>query len=300
MTWSELPERWVPNFDFPLFQLGDTTVTVATLLTALIIIIATLIASRVVKRWLEGVARRRSVKEAGSVHVTARLVHYTILFIGIGVALHTLGIDLTALFAAGAIFGVIIGFAMQNIASNFVSGLILLFERSIKPGDIVDVEGRIVRVVELGIRATIARTTNEEDLIIPNSVLVQSTVRNYTFRDSHYRIDAPVGVTYGSDMAAVRSTLEKTATEIPWRARNPEPIVLMHEFGNSSVNFLVSVWTEHPWQQRQLRSDLNEAIWSALKKAGITIAFPQLDVHFDPEIERSMTELAGAGRGGPQ
>ena len=74
----------------------------------------------------------------------------------------------------------------------------------------------------------------------------------------------------------------------------------MKEFGSSSVNFLVSVWTENPWKQRQLRSDLNEAIWSALKMAGITIAFPQLDVHFDPEIERSMTELAGAGRAGSQ
>jgi len=300
MTWPELLERWVPMFDFPLFRIGNTTVSVATLLTTLIIIIATLIVSRVVKRWLEGVARRRSVKDAGSVHVTARLVHYTILFIGFGVALHTVGIDLTALFAAGAIFGVIIGFAMQNIASNFVSGVILLFERTIKPGDIVDVEGRIVRVIELGIRATIARTTNDEDLIIPNSVLVQSTVRNYTFRDSHFRIDAPVGVTYGSDMAVVRSTLEKVAMEIPWRSRNPEPVVLMKEFGSSSVNFLVSVWTENPWKQRQLRSDLNEAIWSALKMAGITIAFPQLDVHFDPEIERSMTELAGAGRAGSQ
>ena len=300
MTWPELLERWVPMFDFPLFRIGNTTVSVATLLTTLIIIIATLIVARVVKRWLEGVARRRSVKDAGSVHVTARLVHYTILFIGFGVALHTVGIDLTALFAAGAIFGVIIGFAMQNIASNFVSGVILLFERTIKPGDIVDVEGRIVRVIELGIRATIARTTNDEDLIIPNSVLVQSTVRNYTFRDSHFRIDAPVGVTYGSDMAVVRSTLEKVAMEIPWRSRNPEPVVLMKEFGSSSVNFLVSVWTENPWKQRQLRSDLNEAIWSALKMAGITIAFPQLDVHFDPEIERSMTELAGAGRAGSQ
>ena len=294
MTWPELLERWVPMFDFPLFRLGNTTVTVATLLTVLIIILMTLVVAGVVKRWLKRVAHRRSVKDAGSIHVTARLVHYAILFTGFGVALHTAGIDLTALFAAGAIFGVIIGFAMQNIASNFVSGVILLFERTIKPGDIVDVEGRIVRVIELGIRATIARTTNDEDLIIPNSVLVQSTVRNYTFRDSHYRIDAPVGVIYGSDMAVVRSTLEKTATEIPWRSRNPEPVVLMKEFGNSSVDFLVSVWTDSPWHQRKLRSDLNEAIWWALKEAGITIAFPQLDVHFDPEIERSMTALAQA------
>jgi small-conductance mechanosensitive channel len=291
MTGPELLERWVPLFDFPLFRLGNTTVTVATLLMVLIIVLMTLVVSRLVMRWLNGVARRRSMEDAGSVAVTARLLHYTILFIGFGVALHTAGIDLTALFAAGAIFGVIVGFAMQNIASNFVSGVILLFERSIKPGDIVEVDGRLVTIKELSIRSTIARSLNEEDLIIPNSALVQATVKNYTLRDSLYRIDAPVGVIYGSDMAVVRFSLERTATEIPWRSHKVEPVVLMKEFGNSSVNFIVSVWIENPWQLRKLRSDLNEAIWWALKTAGVTIAFPQLDVHFDPEIERSMAAL---------
>jgi small-conductance mechanosensitive channel len=144
MTWPELAEQWASLLDFPLFRLGNTTLTAATLLTVLIIVLATLFVSRMVGRWLESVAHRRSVEEAGSVQVTARLVHYSILFIGFGIALHTAGIDLTALFAAGAIFGVIIGFAMQNISANFVSGVILLFERTIKPGDILEVDGRIV------------------------------------------------------------------------------------------------------------------------------------------------------------
>jgi small-conductance mechanosensitive channel len=297
MTWPELVEQWASLLDFPLFRLGNTTLTAATLLTVLLIVLATLLVSRMVGRWLEGVAHRRSVEEAGSVHVTARLVHYSILFIGFGIALHTAGIDLTALFAAGAIFGVIIGFAMQNISTNFVSGVILLFERTIKPGDILEVDGRIVTIKELGIRSTIARSLNEEDLIIPNSALVQATVKNYTLRDSLYRIDAPVGVIYGSDMAVVRSTLEKAIKNTPWRSQQVEPVVLMKEFGDSSVNFHACVWIENPWKLRIYRSNLNETIWWALKEAGITIAFPQLDVHFDPEIERSMTELVGAGRG---
>lgn len=294
MTSQALLERWVAVFDYPLFHVGKTTVTVATLLTVLLIMLATLVVTRLADRWLRRVAQRRSMERAGSVAVTARLVHYTILFIGFGVALHTAGIDLTALFAAGAVFGVMIGFAMQSIASNFVAGVILLVERSIKPGDIVEVEGRLVTIKELGIRATIARSLNEEDLIIPNSLLVQATVKNYTLRDSLYRIDAPVGVVYGSDMAVVRTTLETTAAEAPWRSRQAEPVVLMKEFGDSSVNFIVSVWIENPWQLRKLRSDLNEAIWWALKKAGITIAFPQLDVHFDSEIEQSIATLAQA------
>lgn len=292
MSWPESLESWFPLFDAPLFRLGNTTVTAATLVMVLIIVVATLIVSRLVGKWLDRVARRRSLEAAGSLAVTARLIHYSILLIGFGIALHTAGVDLTALFAASAIFGVIIGFGMQNIASNFVSGVILLFERTIKPGDILEVDGRFVTIKELGVRSTIARSLNEEDLIIPNTVLVQATVTNYTLRDSLYRIDAPVGVTYGSDMAVVRSTLEKLAMEIPWRSQQVEPIVLMREFGNSSVNFSVSVWVESPWKQRVYRSDLNETIWWALREAGITIAFPQLDVHFDPEIERSMTALA--------
>jgi small-conductance mechanosensitive channel len=294
MGWAESIERWFPLFDTPLFRLGTTTVTVATLLTVIIIIIATFIVSAVVGRWMDRIASRRSLEAAGSVAVTARLVHYSILFVGFGVALHTAGVDLTALFAAGAIFGVIIGFAMQNIAQNFVSGVILLFERTIKPGDIVEVEGRLVTIRELGIRCTIARTLNEEDLIIPNSALVQATVKNYTLRDTLYRIDAPVGVVYGSDMALVRNTLEVAARGLEWRSQQMEPAVHMREFGDSSVNFNVAVWIENPWQLRMYRSKLNETIWWALKEAGITIAFPQLDVHFDPEIERSMMTLAQA------
>lgn len=294
MGWQDSFERWFPIFDYPLFRLGSTTVTVATLVTVLIIVVATLIVSALVGRWMDRVARGRHLEAAGSVAVTARLVHYTILLIGFGIALHTAGVDLTALFAASAIFGVIVGFAMQNIASNFVSGVILLFERTIKPGDILEVNGEIVKIRELGIRSTIGRSLNEEDLIIPNTVLVQATVKNYTLRDSLYRIDAPVGVTYGSDMAVVRSTLETASKTIPWRSQQVEPAVLMKEFGNSSVNFSVCVWIENPWKLRVYRSNLNETIWWALREAGITIAFPQLDVHFDPEIERSMTALAQA------
>lgn len=295
MSWQQLLENWIPNFDVPLFRLGDTTVTLATLITAALIVLLTLLLSRLIRRSLHRVADRRSMEQAGTVAVTARLIHYAVMFVGLGIALNTAGIDLTALFAAGAVFAVAIGFAMQNITSNFVSGVILLFERSIKPNDIVEVEGRIVRIKELGIRSTIARSLNEEDLIIPNSILVQSTVRNYTLRDPLYRLDAPVGVVYASDMAKVKATLERVAREMPWRSLEVEPVVLLTGFGSSSVDFQVSVWMTNPWQLRKLRSELNEAIWWALKNEGVTIAFPQLDVHFDTVVEQSLAAMAKAG-----
>ncbi len=269
--------------------------TVATVGTSLIIVLVTFAITRLLDRWMTRMAASRDVQRAGSIAVTQRLVHYAILIGGFGLAFHTLGIDLTALFAAGALFAIAIGFAMQNIAQNFVSGVILLFERSIKPGDVVEVDGRLMTIKELGIRSTLARGLNEEDLIIPNSVLVQSTVTNYTLRDTLYRIDGVVGVSYSSDMHVVRDALHAAARSVEWSSALREPAVLMREFGSSSVNFMISVWTNDPWDLRRQRSVLNEAIWWALKDQGITIAFPQLAVHFDAPAERAFESIPGTG-----
>jgi small-conductance mechanosensitive channel len=144
-------------------------------------------------------------------------------------------------------------------------------------------------------RATHARTLDDEEIIVPNSVIAQSTVTNYTMRDSFYRLRCPVGVTYGSDMALVRRTLEGVARTTEWRSPTKEPVVLMTDFGSSSVDWEVSVWIDDPWQFRRRRSALNEAIWWALQEAGITIAFPQLDVHFDPPVVRGLQALSRAG-----
>jgi small-conductance mechanosensitive channel len=279
--------------DRTFFTIGGTRVTPTLLLVLVLVAAGTLVASRVLQRIVERGLRALGARE-GSVGAARRLVHYTVLAAGLGIALDTLGVNLATLFAAGAIFAIGIGFAMQNIAQNFVSGVILLLERSIKPGDVIEVEGRFVRVHEMGIRATIARTLDEEEIIIPNSTIVQSTVRNYTLQSSIYRLRATVGVVYASDMALVRRTLERVASQLTWRVRDKDPLVLMTEFGDSAVVFEVSVWIDDPWRMRLARSQLNEAIWWAFKEAGIVIAFPQLDVHLD----RQVVERLGPSRRG--
>jgi small-conductance mechanosensitive channel len=231
------------------------------------------------------------VTDEGTVGVVQRLIHYVILIVGIAVALQTIGINLNALFAAGALFAVALGFAMQNITQNFVSGVILLVERSIKPGDILRVEGKLVKVGRMGIRATVSKTLDEEEIIIPNSVLVQNTVTNYTLKDRLYRLRTTVGVVYWSDMAKVREALENATAEIPWRFQGIDPRILFRQFGSSSVDFEVSVWIDNPWLAQWRLSGLNEAIWWALKEAGITIAFPQVDVHLDTPVTKSFEEL---------
>lgn len=265
-----------------LFRIGDTDVTVRLLVFASAVFAATIILARLLGSLLNRIVDRRTEGVArGSFRSTIRLAQYALMLIGLLLSLQLLGVRLAALFAAGALFAVALGFAMQNVVGNFISGILLLLERSIKPGDIIEVNGQVARVKEMGIRAAIARTLNEEDLIIPSSQLVQSTVRNYTLRDPLSRLRVPVGVVYSSDMRRVRETLEKAMHALPWRERGHDPVVLMKEFGPSSVDFEVSVWIDDPWQRNQRMSDLHEAIWWALKDAGITIAFPQMDVHFD-------------------
>jgi small-conductance mechanosensitive channel len=281
--------------DRTFFTIGRTRVT-PSLLAALVLAAAvTLLASWLLRRTLDRGLRRLGVRE-GTVAVTCRLAHYAVLAVGLGAALDTLGISLATLFAAGAIFAIGVGFAMQNIAQNFVSGVILLVERSIKPGDVLEVEGRFVRVHEMGIRATIARTLDEEEIIIPNFTIVQSTVKNYTLRSSVYRLRATVGVSYSSDMAVVRRTLQRVASQMPWRIPDKDPLVLMTEFGDSAVLFEVSVWIDDPWQMRRAKSDLNEAIWWAFKEEGVVIAFPQLDVHLAPGLLDGLPPAPGSER----
>ena len=277
--------------DFTLFTLSGTPVTVATVITAVVIMFVTWWISRGLQRAIGRALKHRAVASA-SITVITRLVHYSIVFVGIGVALDTIGFSLGALFAAGAVFAVGIGFAMQNIAQNFMSGVILLVERSIKPDDVLEVEGKVVRVVRMGIRTTIARTRDDEELIIPNSILVQGTVKNYTLQDSIFRLRALVGVVYKSDMHLVLESLTRVANEQPWRSARREPRVLMTNFGDSSVNFDVSVWMDDPWEGPKALSQLHQAIWWALKDANVTIAFPQLDVHLDRDVTDPIGRLA--------
>ncbi len=272
---------WSEFIDFRLFGIKNVDVTVGSVLLFLAIVFAAAVVSRLVCRAISRAFEARRVKDEGTIAVTTRLTHYAIMMVGIAAALNTIGVDLTALFAAGAVVAVAVGFAMQTIAQNFVSGVILLAERSITPGDVIEVDGEIVRVTKMSIRTTHARTLDDEEIIMPNSHLVQSAVTNYTLRDTLYRVSCEVGVSYASDMSVVQKTLMDAATGLARRVQDRDPRVFMRAFGDSSVVFSVSVWIDEPWNMATRKSELHFAVWWALKEAGVTIAYPQLDVHFD-------------------
>lgn len=280
--------------NFQLFEIGGQAVTVMTIVVVGILIVVTWWVSHFLQQAVDRAFVARGVTDRGTTAITKRLLHYGVMGMGLSIAIQQVGINLSALFAAGAIFAVGIGFAMQNIAQNFVSGLILLVERAIKPGDIVEVEGRVVRVLRMGIRTTIAQTRDDEEIIIPNSSLVQGTVTNYTLGDPYFRIRVEVGVSYKSDMRQVNETLERAAASIQTRFQERDPVIFFLGFGSSTVDWQVSIWTADAWTSPRLASELRTTIWNALKEDGITIAFPQIDVHFDPPVEDAVTRLPQA------
>lgn len=250
-----------------------------TIVVVVLVLLVTFALSRLAQRGMTRALAIRGITDVGTIGISSRLAHYLIVILGLGIALQTLGLNLGALFTAGAFFAVALGFAMQNVAQNFVAGVILLTERTIKPGDILEVEKRVVRVTRMGLRATVARTRDDEDLIIPNSILVQSTVTNFTLRDSIFRLRAIVGVSYDSDLTLVMRVLRETASSMEGRLADRDPRVLLTDFADSAVVLEVSVWSEDPWHARVSKSALYEAIWWAFKRASIVIAYPQLDVH---------------------
>ena len=288
-------DNFFPQFsDFfakPLFKISGTEVTLLSIAIFLVIIGGSIVFSSISQRGLKKALSQKFSKREGTLAALLRLLHYTFIIVGLAVALQTIGINLSALFAAGAVFAIAIGFAMQNVVQNFVSGVMMLLERSIKPGDILEVDGTVVKVIDMGIRTTIVRTWKEEELIMPNSIFSQSTVKNYTLRDNEFRLGVVVGVSYNSDMKKVMEVLERTAKNLPWRLPQPEPRIMLQDFGSSSVDWGVYVNIDDPWRQRVLMSELRKDIWFALKEANITIAYPQLDLHLDPEVSDAITHI---------
>ena len=217
----------------------------------------------------------------GAAHAVARVSRYTVIFIGLLVASKALGFDISqAAIVAGGL-GVGIGFGLQNVVSNFVSGLILLFERPIRVGDIIEVGTTSGKVTNIGMRATLVRTWPGSELVVPNSQLIASNVVNWTLQSDRRRLEIPVGVAYGTDPEVVAKLLVEIAQLHPRIDAFPEPQCLFLGFGDSSLDFQLRAWAA-AGEYFGIESELRFTITRALDEAGITIPFPQRDLHLHP------------------
>ncbi|MFC1551992.1 mechanosensitive ion channel family protein [Candidatus Latescibacterota bacterium] len=191
---------------------------------------------------------------------------------------------MTALAALSAVLMVGIGFGLQNITSNFISGLIMLFERPIQVGDYVDVAGVFGKVNTINARATTVTSVDNVSIIVPNSQFISESLVNWSYKDPRIRFHVKVGVSYGSDVDLVRDTLLEVGNSHPKVLKDPEPLAIFYEFGDSSLNFDLLVWTDKPLKQFIIKSDLNYAIVHAFREKGIEIPYPQRDLHVRSSI----------------
>jgi small-conductance mechanosensitive channel len=262
-----------------LVSLGDVTITPAVLLTVVLIILGAFAVSRLLRRMLRRNVFRRTHLNIGTQETIARILHYIIMLLGVFIAVQQVGVDLTTLAAISAVLMVGIGLGLQNITSNFISALILLFERPVQVGDFVEVAGVQGRIRMIKTRSSIVETLDNVSIIVPNSNFITENVTNWSYRDSKVRIHISVGVSYGSDVDLVAETLLQVGRAHQEVLLNPEPAIQFLQFGDSSLNFDLLVWINDASRQYFIKSDLNFAVVKAFRKQGITIAFPQRDLH---------------------
>ncbi|MDQ3545391.1 MAG: mechanosensitive ion channel [Verrucomicrobiota bacterium] len=227
-------------------------------------------------------------------YAIAQIASNLVLVVGIFVVLQNTGIRLEALTIFAGAVGVGIGFGLQNITSNFISGLVILAERPIAIGDRVEVAGVTGQVQKIRARSTVVVTNDNITTIVPNQKFIDSPVTNWTYGDKRVRFRIPVGVAYGSDVELVRQKLIEVGKEDPHTLEDPAPSVFFVEFGDSSLNFELVAWSdEMSHRPSRYRSDLNFAIHRKLQEAGIEIPFPQRDLNIRSgtlKIERSRAE----------
>jgi small-conductance mechanosensitive channel len=286
MTWTEI----FGVFTKPLFQLGQTWISLATMVEFVVVAGVVLLVSRVVRYLLRTRVLAHTKLDIGQQYALARIVSYVVLVLGLLIGLETVGINLNSLAVIAGALGVGIGFGLQNIVSNFVSGLIILAERPIQIGDRVDLGNDTVgKVVKIGARATHVLTNDNILVIVPNSEFVSNRVTNWTHVDPRVRLRLAVGVGYSSDPHVVQKLLLEIAAANPNVLKDPAPTVVFKQFGDSSLNFELRVWaTDMAHRPGNLESLLNFAIWDKFKQAGIEIPFPQRDVHIKEPVRVEM------------
>jgi potassium efflux system protein len=252
--------------------IGSFNITLGHILAFLITVWASFLVSKFLRFLLEEDVYHHFHLARGVPYAISTMVHYAILLLGFFVALGTLGIDLAKITILAGAFTVGIGFGLQNVINNFVSDLILLFERPIKIGDVIEVSGNVGEVSSIGIRASVIRTADGSEVIVPNGSLISSQVTNWTFSDRQRAVEVPVNVAGGADPQRVVQLLKSTAAALPGVAKEPLPQVYVVNFSAGSVTFQVRVWTDRYQDWAQLRSDLLVAANDALAREKIAIA----------------------------
>ncbi len=286
----------------PGISLGDSSYSIVDLIILISLFLGLLILARSAKKLLRSRILRLTGMNRGAQEAIAFIAHYSLIFVGTVVLLQLWGLDLSSLTILASVLGVGIGLGLQGIAKEFVSGLVIIFERPIQVGDFVEVGKELMGTVErISVRSTEIRTLDRVAIIVPNSRFLETEVVNWSHGSPVSRLNLPVSVAYGSNLSAVRLALIEAAKDHPKVLSEPAPRVFFQEFGDSALKFDLLIWITEPREQFEIKSDLYFRIEAVLRHRQIEIPFPQQDLHLrsgslpvepSPKLEDSLAQLA--------
>ena len=281
--WRESWRRTGMVWRYEIASVDDRPITIGKIVTGVLLLIVGLFASKKLSRVLGRRLLPRLRLAEGAAYAIQSVIFYVLVVTFTLFALRVVNVPLTAFTILGGALAIGFGFGSQNVVSNFISGLILLAERPIRAGDLIQL-GELYGLVEhIGLRSTRVRTGNNIDIIVPNTSFLEQNVINWTLSDTKVRVMVGVGIVYGSPTREFREILRKSVVEHGRVLKSPEPIVLFANFGESSLDFEIHFWIHmrHLMDRRIVESDVRFRIDGLCREAGIIIAFPQRDVHLD-------------------
>ncbi len=279
MDFSTALDRLDQFFTYPLFIVNQTPITLSSLVFFVIIMGIFWIVNTLLRKFLNNRVLNRFKMPLSTQYTLTRIIQYVFLFVGIIIGFQVIGVNLSGLAVIFGFLSVGIGFGLQNLTSNFIAGLMLLFEQHIQVGDRITVGDTEGDVTEINIRSTTIRSLNNIAIVVPNSEFISSTVINWSHGDPKTRLEIDVGVSYNSDLDNVMNALLEAGKEHPLILPHPEPKAWLMSFGDSAWNMRLLAWVGDPQGRRQVQSDINCAIVKKFRNKGVEIPFPQRDLH---------------------
>lgn len=284
---SAFLEHFNDLMSFNLLKLGDSNLTLGLLLGLLISIFLLFFVAEVIRKFLANKVLTRYRLDLGTRQSISTIVKYLLIIIGLVTILQNSNVDLSALGILAGAIGVGIGFGLQNITNNFISGLIILFESPIKVGDRIEVDQVYGDVIKISARSTMILTNDNISIIVPNSQFIDNPVINWSHNDRNIRFNIPVGVSYKEDPQRIKSILMKVAKENPGVLDYPEPDVLFKEYNDSSIDFILRLWTsEYINKPQVLKSQIYYEVFKKFGEENVEIPFPQRDLHIKSGLEK--------------
>ena len=266
-------------FNTVIFDIQGSNFTLLTLLYLVVSLSLLLFLSKRFSLLLQNKILEKRIREPGARYSIATILRYLIVFVGFVFIVQSAGLNMSSLGLMAGALGVGIGFGLQNLFSDFVSGIILLFDSSVKVGDVIDVDGLVCTVTKIKLRTTQVLTRDDKYILLPNTLLTKNRIINWTHNIENSRFDIAVGVDYSSDVDLVMKLMKEAAVEQAGVDKSPEPFVRFSQYGDSALMFTVYFWSANVFRVENIKSDIRKKIFYKFTENNIVIPFPQRTLH---------------------